>query len=227
MVLLLTWPPVGLSLPDGTRGGQAAERVVHVRRMKKIPSLFARNHETNGLVRDEVTPGCEWVLAGEGVATRKYDGACCMFRAGVYFKRRTLRLGDRPPPDFEPATEFDPITGLQQGWVPVSAAGPEDQYFRQALAALQATPPDGTYELCGPMILGNPDKFPNLVLVPHGKEILADCPRDFRGLMDYLRGRDIEGVVWHHPDGRMAKLKGTDFGRSNGRPKNRRARRST
>ena len=59
------------------------------------------------------------------------------------------------------------------------------------------------------------------------KEILTDCPRDFRGLMDYLRGRDIEGVVWHHPDGRMAKLKGTDFGRRNGRPDKRRTRRST
>src|SRR5205814_1654527 len=81
-----------------------------------------------------------------------------------------------------------------------------------------ATPPDGTYELCGPMILGNPEKFTSLVLVPHGKEILADCPRDFRGLMNYLRGRDIEGVVWHRPDGRMPKPKGTDFGRGNGRP---------
>src|SRR3954470_4475286 len=78
--------------------------------MKKIPSLFARNHDTNGLVRNEVTPGCEWVLAGEGVATRKHDGACCMFRAGEFYKRRTLRKGDQPPADFEPATEFDPIT---------------------------------------------------------------------------------------------------------------------
>ena len=80
--------------------------------MKKIPSLFARNHDTNGLVRDEITPGCEWVTAGEGVATRKYDGACCMFRTGVFYKRRTLRQGERPPAVFEPATDFDPITGL-------------------------------------------------------------------------------------------------------------------
>ncbi len=186
--------------------------------MKKIPSLFARNHDTNGLVRDEVTPGCEWVLAGEGVATRKHDGACCMFRAGVFYKRRTLRKGEPRPADFEPATDFDPVTGLQQGWLPVSPDGPEDRYFREALAAAPQPPPDGTYELCGPMIQGNPERFAAHVLVPHGQEVLADCPRDFRGLMDYLRGRDIEGVVWHHPDGRMAKLKGTDFGRRNGRP---------
>ncbi|MFL5354397.1 hypothetical protein [Archangium sp.] len=28
----------------------------------------------------------------------------------------------------------------------------------------------------------------------------------------YLRDRDIEGIVFHHPDGRAAKLKGSDFG---------------
>ena len=74
------------------------------------------------------------------------------------------------------------------------------------------------------MIQDNPEKFVAYVFVPHGKEILLDCPRDFRGLMVYLRGRDIEGVVWWHPDGRMAKLKGTDFGRRNGRPGKLRAR---
>jgi hypothetical protein len=186
--------------------------------MKKILSLFVRNHDTNGLVRNEVTPGCEWVLAGEGVATRKYDGACCMFRAGVFYKRYTLIEGNRPPPDFEPATELDPITRKQQGWVPVRPDGPEDQYFREALKAEPQPPPDGTYELCGPMVQGNLEKFKSHVLVPHGKDILTDCPRDYHALREYLSGRDIEGVVWFHPDGRMAKLKGSDFGQRNGRP---------
>lgn len=44
--------------------------------MRKIPTLFVReflpNHKI--LITDQVTPGCEWVLAGEGVATRKLDG---------------------------------------------------------------------------------------------------------------------------------------------------------
>jgi hypothetical protein len=38
--------------------------------VKKIISLFQRNYETDRRVRDEVVPGAEWVLAGEGVATR-------------------------------------------------------------------------------------------------------------------------------------------------------------
>lgn len=29
----------------------------------------------------------------------------------------------------------------------------------------------------------------------------------------WLADEGVEGVVWHHPDGRMAKLKGRDFRR--------------
>ena len=46
--------------------------------MRKIPTLFVReflpNHKI--IITDQVAPGCEWVLAGEGVATRKLDGTC-------------------------------------------------------------------------------------------------------------------------------------------------------
>ncbi|VTR96944.1 RNA ligase 1 family protein [Tuwongella immobilis] len=186
--------------------------------MKKIPSLFARNHDTNGLLRNEVTPGCEWVIAGEGVATRKYDGACWMIRAGVLYKRRTLREGEQSPAAFEPVTAFDPVTHTRYGWMPLSTESPEDQYFREALEAATQLLPDGTYELCGPMIQCNRERFTSHVLVPHGKDILEDCPRDFHRLRDYLCNRDIEGIVWHHHDGRMAKIKGSDFGRRNARP---------
>jgi hypothetical protein len=29
--------------------------------------------------------------------------------------------------------------------------------------------------------------------------------------MGYLASQNIEGIVYHHPDGRMAKIKATDF----------------
>jgi len=32
------------------------------------------------------------------------------------------------------------------------------------------------------------------------------------GLREWFKGRDIEGLVFHHPDGRMAKIKKRDFG---------------
>jgi hypothetical protein len=50
------------------------------------------------------------------------------------------------------------------------------------------------------------------MLIKHGSELLPDCPRDFGGIKDYLRDKDIEGIVFHHPDGRMVKIKKKDFG---------------
>jgi hypothetical protein len=37
-------------------------------------------------------------------------------------------------------------------------------------------------------------------------------PLNFGGLRAWMEGRDIEGVVFHHADGRMAKIKLRDFG---------------
>jgi hypothetical protein len=51
-------------------------------------------------VVNQVHPGCEWVLAGEGVATRKLDGTCCLIRDGKLYKRRELREGDVEPTAF-------------------------------------------------------------------------------------------------------------------------------
>lgn len=177
--------------------------------MKKVISLFQRNYDGDRLVRDEVVPGAEWVLAGEGVATRKYDGTCCMIRDGKLYKRYEVKKGKTPPPDFEAATEVDPNTGKQQGWVPVTD-NPQDKWHREAFS--QYVWEDGTYELCGPKVQGNPEKLYHHTLYRHGQLNLPDCPRDFEGLKRFFQEHDIEGVVWHHPDGRMVKIKGKDFG---------------
>lgn len=40
--------------------------------MKKIPTLFVRDFDNRPAhVLPEVTPGCDWVLAGEGQVTRR------------------------------------------------------------------------------------------------------------------------------------------------------------
>lgn len=180
--------------------------------MKKTLSLFARNYEGDRLVRDEVVPGAEWVLAGEGVATRKFDGTCCLIRGGVLYKRHDAKKGKRLPHGFEAAQAPDPITGHWPGWVPVGE-GPDDARHREAFIG---SLPDGTYELCGPKVQANPERFDRHVLVRHGEEVLDDCPRSFDALRAYLVGRDIEGVVWHHEDGRLVKIKGKDFGLKRG-----------
>lgn len=177
--------------------------------MQKIISLFQRNYDGDRLVRNEVVPGAEWVLAGEGVATRKFDGTCCLVRAGKLYKRYDAKAGKTPPEGFEAAQEPDEKTGHWPGWLPVGD-GPEDRWHREAWEN-DTSLPDGTYELCGPKIQGNPEGFSTHTLVLHGIEILGDCPRDFDGIREYLRERSIEGVVWHHNDGRAVKIKRKDF----------------
>lgn len=188
--------------------------------MRKIISLFQRNYDGDRLVRDEVVPGAEWVLDGEGRATQKFDGTCCMIRGDQLFARYEVKKGKTPPADFEAATDVDDETGKQQGWVPVGE-GPEWRWHREAFAVVQAARAsgaapgffkDGTYELVGPKVQGNPERFEEHGLVPHGALELKDAPRDFGGLRDYFSHYDIEGIVWHHPDGRMVKIKKKDFG---------------
>ncbi len=177
--------------------------------MKKIISLFQRNYDGDRLVRDELVPGAEWVAAGEGVATRKWDGTCCMVRGGVLFKRYDAKHGKTPPPGFEPAQDYDPVTGHMPGWLQVEPTNPTDRWHAEASLAGLA---DGTYELIGPKVQGNPERSEGHRLVKHGDDVLADAPRTYAALRDYLAGRDIEGIVWHHPDGRMVKIKAKDFG---------------
>lgn len=186
--------------------------------MKKIISLFQRNYDGDKLVRGEVVPGAEWVLAGEGVATRKYDGTCCLVRSGKLYKRYEVKAGGTAPQNFEPANEVDENTGKQQGWLPVGD-GPDDRWHREGFAnTLAHDQPngvrDGTYELCGPKVQGNPEQFEDHRLVPHGWLQMIAWPRTFAAIKDAFADPlcDIEGIVWHHPDGRMVKIKKKDFG---------------
>ena len=180
--------------------------------MQKIVSLYQRNYETDRLVRDEVVPGAEWVIAGEGVATRKYDGTCCLVRDGKLYKRYDAKNGKTPPLGWEPAQEAaDPVTGHWPGWLAVGDK-PEDKFHNEAILNTMLLAP-GTYELLGPKVQGNPEQLSKHFLVLHsGAQKLDNCPRDFNGIKTYLAEHDIEGIVWHHPDGRMAKIKAKDFG---------------
>ena len=50
--------------------------------MKKMPTLFKRQFENNEIIKclNEVHEGCNWVLEGQGYATEKLDGTCCMIK---------------------------------------------------------------------------------------------------------------------------------------------------
>ena len=177
--------------------------------MRKIPTVFVRDLKTHKVI-NEVVPGCEWVVAGEGRATRKYDGTCTMFNGSEWWARRELKPGKDAPEGFV-SEGFDENTGKTVGWVPAKTsdfwplmieAGAEGGHEWGA----------GTYELIGPKVNGNPEGLDQHFFVPHGEFTIGDAPRDFDGLRDYLtRDFPFEGIVWWHQDGRMAKLKRRDF----------------
>lgn len=181
-----------------------------------------RNYDGDRLVRDEVVPGSEWVIEGDGVPTVKYDGTSCMIRDGKLYKRQEFKADQTPPADFE-EVGHDEETGKRVGWRPVGD-GPEDKWHRAAFELLVETEDgtadvvwdNGTYELLGPKIQGNPEGLAAHVLIRHGGGMAGafttEVPRDFELLKAWLADRDIEGIVFHHPDGRMAKIKLRDFG---------------
>lgn len=181
--------------------------------MEKIISLFQRNYEGDRQVRNEVVPGAEWVINGEGVATRKWDGTCCMIKDGEFFKRYDAKHGKTPPEGFIPAQEPDPVTGHWPGWLKVSDTSKEDKWFREGFANTDIRLlTNGTFELVGPKVNSNREGLAKHTLIPHGEAIYEDAPRTFDLLRSWLAVHDIEGIVWHHPDGRMVKIKKKDFG---------------
>jgi len=192
--------------------------------MRKIPTVFVRDftEPSNGrYVVNDVTPGCEWVLDGEGVPTRKYDGTCVRLTDdGLWWARREVKPGKAAPPNYVPV-QLDEVTGKMVGWEPIEQSA-FVKYHAEAMqnAGAPGVPwPVATYELIGPKVNGNPEGCGKHILVRHSTtpgasatvQILNDVPRDFEGLAVYLAGLRHEGVVWHHPDGRMAKLKRRDF----------------
>ena len=157
----------------------------------------------------EPHPACTWVFRGEGTATRKYDGTCCLIKNSILFKRREVKKGKTLPINFE-QIEYDPVTEKAVGWVPVTKSK-EDRWHIEAFG--DAHWPDGTYELCGLKVQGNPEEFENHILIPHANAMTYDnITRTFEGIKEFLEKRDIEGLVFHNLDGRMAKIKKRDYG---------------
>lgn len=178
--------------------------------MKKMSTLFRKDPNDLGRVVNSINPENEWALT-EGIATRKYDGAACAIIDGLLYKRYDAKKGKQAPYGAIPCQDADPITGHHPHWILCDSSKPEDRYFFEGFNQLPMIK-DGTYELCGPKVQGNPEKFETHTLVRHGHEgiILADL--SFDGIRAYLEVDDVEGIVFHHPDGRMCKIRKSDFG---------------
>lgn len=185
---------------------------------KKIPTALVRDPNNRSKVLNEITPGCEWVFEGEGVPTRKWEGTCVMLDIhGQWWARREIKPG-KTPPDYYVVIDHDEVTGKTQGWEPM-AQSPFVKFHEEALSHLY-TPDElspGTYELIGPKINGNPEKTEVHMLARHAiapiaHELINTPLCSIRNALDrWCDENGAEGVVWHHPDGRMAKLKARDL----------------
>lgn len=142
------------------------------------------------------------------------------------FARREVKPGKEPPPNWV-EVDHDETTGKRIGWEPIVQSS-FSAFFEEAVSnpvTDELTP--GTYELCGPKINGNPERLDRHQLIRHGhfgvllSQRWLDGPITaddlFSRFPDAVAGGPaqfpMEGVVWHHPDGRMAKLKRRDFPR--------------
>jgi len=178
--------------------------------MKKIPTIFKRDINNLRKIVNVPHESCQWVFKGEGVATRKYDGACVKVEDGKYYKRREVKQGKNPPENFI-KEDFDSITGKTVGWVEVDPLAKDNKYHMEAFNQYPKLE-NGTYELLGPKIQGNPEKLDRHILMLHSSaKKYFDVPLTFEGLRCWLNDKDIEGIVFHHPDGRMGKIKKRDF----------------
>jgi len=186
--------------------------------MKKITTLFKKDPNDLSRVINELNPGNEWVGTEDSIATRKFDGTSCAIIDGKFYKRYDVKKGRSVPDGAIPCQEPDEITGHWPHWVEVDENKPENKWFidgyETSILMNYETPlPDGTYELCGPEFNGNKEGFGGNHLIPHGKEILDIDSVNFYFLRGYLKAKNIEGIVFHNiKDGRMCKIRKTDFG---------------
>lgn len=196
-------------MPD-SQNDNLYERITQ---MKKIPTLFERQFENHRVVSisDKVLPGLEWVLEGKGDATIKWDGACCMVKDGIFYKRYDAKRG-KPVPEgaIRCQEEADPVTGHLPCWVECKREDPADKWFWAAYDN-STDLSDGTYEAIGPHFQSNPYNLLEDKLIPHGKEII-DVSRSIDGLKEYLSAHEIEGLVFWLDGEPRCKIKRKDFG---------------
>lgn len=182
--------------------------------MKKISTLFKKDPNNLGRVINEINVENQWVFDGEAIATRKFDGSAIAIINGELYKRYDVKKGRQAPVDGIPCQEADPISGHHPHWLKCDRNKAEDKYFFEGFDALE-NKEDATYELCGEKVQSNPEKIIGHKLIKHGSELLQLPSLDFEDLKAYLSdpSNNIEGIVFHHKsDGRMCKLRKSDFG---------------
>lgn len=182
--------------------------------MRKISTLFQKDPQDLGRVIPEIHPDNIWVLEGDFIATQKFDGTAAAIINTLLYKRYDVKKGRSIPEEAIACQAADKISWHHPHWVPCKRENPEDKYFWEAFDRLEVKQ-EGTYELCGPKVQGNPEKLEQHTLIKHGSVILTLPEIEFFTLREYLKNpeNDIEGIVFHHTNnGSQCKLRKKDFG---------------
>lgn len=151
------------------------------------------------------------------VATEKLDGTNVRLTVRNHV---LVRLEKRRNPD-----KIQKAKGIKEPWyVDADEFGPEDKYLWEAARNTDISNiPDGEWsgEALGPKIQGNPlnlEKHVVCVFTYYEAPIHEGVPTTFNELKEWLPKQQskygkgpIEGIVWHFPNGDMAKIKTKDF----------------
>jgi hypothetical protein len=187
--------------------------------MKKIPTLYKREFDTNGN-KVSISNGftndiCKQALA-EGTPTIKFDGSCCAIINGKFYKRYDAKKGKPIPIGAIKCQEkADEVTGHLPCWVRVREDNPSDKWLINALdnaLKIEDELLDGTYEAVGKHFNANPYNLFYDTLIKHGESKILDLERTFEGVKDYLEKHEIEGIVFWLNDEPVCKVKRSDFG---------------
>jgi len=178
--------------------------------MKKISTFFKKDQADLSKVINEIDSENLWVL-DYGIPTRKFDGSACAIIDGLLYKRYDVKKGRSVPDEAIPCQDPDEKTGHWPHWVLCVPLNPADKYFFEAFSVSLT---DGTYELIGEKVQGNPEKIKGHKMVLHGSEVLNLQDFSFEAIKQFLQENDIEGIVFHDSSGqgRMCKIRKKDFG---------------
>lgn len=137
-----------------------------------------------------------------------------MIEDGKIYRRYDYKKGRILPDGAIPCQEEpDSITGHFPHWLLCTENDLNAKYYLEAFERQkQDNLVNGTYELIGKHINGNPYNLDTDILEKHGNRILANVPRNYDGIRKYLKEHYIEGIVFYRENGQMCKIKRSDFG---------------
>lgn len=185
--------------------------------MRKMSTLFVVEYHKKGepgVIYNQVRTENRWVFdePDQVTITRKFDGTATAVIGGELYKRYDAKHGKTAPAGAIPCCAADPISGHHPHWIRVDPKDPANKYLLETWVIERDHMTDGTYEFIGERVGGNPEGITGHTFVRHGL-VTYDLPIvSFDSIRGFLKVMSIEGLVFHHEDGRMCKIRKTDFG---------------